>query len=66
MCELNKDVLYADLAALVTRYTQNIMCTCNSCNAVVAPLLSPLVLDATRVDASLMLEIAAVIAFSTE
>ena len=39
---------------------------CNSCNAVMAPLLSPLVLDDTRVHACLIPEIAAVIAVVTE
>ena len=59
--QVNKHVLYADLAALVIQYKQpKTMRKRNSCNAVVAPLLSPRVLDATGVHASLMLEIAAV------
>ena len=65
--QVNKDVLYAGLAALVTKYTQaETLCKRNSRNVVVAPLLSPLVLDATGVDTSLMLEIATVIAVVSE
>ena len=65
--EVNKDVLYADLSALITKYTQpKSMCKRNGCNAVVAPLLSPLVLDASGIDASLMLQIAAMVAVVSE
>ena len=59
--------MYADLAALVTKYTQpESIRKRNSCITVVALLLPPHVLDATGVDASLMLEITAVIAVVTE
>ena len=62
--EVNKDVLYADSAALIMNYTHSkSVSKCNGCNAVVAP---PLVLDATGVDASLMLEIAAMVAVVSE
>ena len=65
--QVNKDVFYADLAALITEYTQpKPMSKRNGCNAVVAPLLSPLVLNDTGVDTSLMLEIAAVEAVVSE
>ena len=64
---VSKDVLHADLAALVTKDTRGgTMCKRNSCDVVVAPLLSPLVLGASGVDTSLMLEIATVIAVVSE
>ena len=49
--KVNKDVSYADLAALITKYTQlEPMSKCNGCNAVVAPLQMLLMLDATGLD----------------
>jgi hypothetical protein len=65
--QANKEVLHADLAALITKYAQpKTVRKRDGCASEVAPLLPPLVLDATGVDAGLMLEIAAVLAVVSE